>query len=329
MTRVAALLMAPIFGLLTLLFFVVVVLGPTSSSASPTNGACLPSAPLSTGAGHLDEEQTLSAKAIVTVGQRLGVPARGWVIAVATALQESGLRPLPYGDRDSIGLFQQRAAWGSYQDRTGLATSSTMFYTGGQGGQRGLLDIPLWQFLPLSVAAQEVQVSAFPDAYAKWEPLAQAIVRKLSGETDTGCASAGTWISPVHPGDFVLTSGFGECGDLWEDCHTGLDFAAPQGTPAMAASDGVVTFAGTDGPYGNLVRVLHSGGVATWYAHLERINVEIGQAVRAGEVVGLIGQTGNVRGFHLHFEVRQAASKTQSGTAIDPHAWLQEHRALE
>ncbi len=62
--------------------------------------------------GSLDAEQLANAQTIVAVGRALGVPSKGWVIALSTALQESTLRNLPYGDRDSIGLFQQRDAWG-------------------------------------------------------------------------------------------------------------------------------------------------------------------------------------------------------------------------
>ena len=127
--------------------------------------------------GSLDAEQLANAQTIVAVGRALGVPSRGWVIALSTALQESTLRNLPYGDRDSIGLFQQRDAWGSRADRLDPATSSRMFFTGGRGGQRGLLSVPDYLDLPVTRAAQAVQVSAFPDAYAKWEGLA----RQLAG----------------------------------------------------------------------------------------------------------------------------------------------------
>ena len=85
------------------------------------------------------------------------------MIALSTALQESTLRNLPYGDRDSIGLFQQRDAWGSRADRLNPAMSSRMFFVGGRGGQPGLLSIPDYLSLPVTQAAQAVQVSAFPD----------------------------------------------------------------------------------------------------------------------------------------------------------------------
>lgn len=126
--------------------------------------------------GRLDREQVGNADLINLVGQELGVPPRGRIIAVATALQESSLRNLDHGDLDSLGLFQQRAAWGTDRARMSPKKAARMFYTGGVAGQAGLLDIPSWRILPLTEAAQEVQRSAFPEAYGAWEPLATELV---------------------------------------------------------------------------------------------------------------------------------------------------------
>lgn len=106
---------------------------------------------------------------------------RAAVIGVATAAQESSLVNISYGDRDSIGLFQQRAPWGTDAERMDPVTAATMFFTGGRGGQRGLTAFPDWPTVPLAVAAQRVQVSAFPDAYAKWQQLAVDAVAAASG----------------------------------------------------------------------------------------------------------------------------------------------------
>lgn len=122
----------------------------------------------------------------MTVGQSLGISARGWVIAIATGIQESGLRPLPYGDRDSLGVFQQRGPWGPAEVRMDPAGSARMFFIGGAGGQPGLTSARGWEQAPLTQAAQAVQASAYPDAYAKWEPAAVAIVQQLTG-ADGGC----------------------------------------------------------------------------------------------------------------------------------------------
>lgn len=138
----------------------------------------------------LSPDQVLNAQTIVAVGRQKQVPPYGWVIAIATALQESTLHNLPYGDRDSLGLFQQRAAWGSRDERLSPETSAGMFYGGGHAGQPGLLQVAGWQTMPLTVAAQTVQRSGFPSAYARWEGEAQTIV--ASPAVLSATCSAGT-----------------------------------------------------------------------------------------------------------------------------------------
>ena len=86
--------------------------------------------------------------------------------------------------------------------------------------------------------------------------------------------------------------------------HLGTDFAAPTGTPARTVGDGVVTFAGIQGGYGNVVTVTHRSGHETLYAHLSKINVRVGQKVSQSETIGLVGSTGWSTGPHLHFEFR-------------------------
>jgi murein DD-endopeptidase MepM/ murein hydrolase activator NlpD len=242
-------------------------------------------------------------------------------------MQESGLRPLDYGDRDSLGVFQQRTAWGTVAQRLDPGASARMFFTGGHAGQPGLLDIPGWAAMSVTGAAQAVQVSAYPDAYATWEDLAIHLVDRL-GDVDASCEPAWPWVSPLGRSSYVLTAGFGECGAHWAACHTGQDLAAPTGTPVVTASTGVVTFAGWDGAYGNAVHVLHADGVSTWYAHLSRIDTTRGARLDTGGLVGLVGATGNTTGPHLHLEIRQGASATTDGTPVDPLAWLHSHHAL-
>lgn len=154
-------------------------------------------------------EQRENAAVIVATGVRLGVPEQGLVVAIATARQESTLRNLNYGDRDSLGLFQQRAPWGSVADRTTPRISAELFFTGGRGGQPGLLDIAGWEGMSVAAAAQAVQVSAFPDAYAQWEPLARAVVSQVLGsgpvqectpEGGSGACSASTDLTGFQNG---------------------------------------------------------------------------------------------------------------------------------
>ena len=134
----------------------------------------------------LDAEMATNAAVIVSVGRQLGVSDRGIVIALAAAMQESSLRNIPYGDRDSVGLFQQRpaAGWGAKESLLDPAHSARLFYGGpsnpNKGFTRGLLEIPGWQSMSLTQAAQAVQISAYPSAYAKWEKSAWAWLAALS-----------------------------------------------------------------------------------------------------------------------------------------------------
>jgi murein DD-endopeptidase MepM/ murein hydrolase activator NlpD len=271
----------------------------------------------------LEDEQVSNARTIIAVGKSLKVPPRGWVIAIATALQESGLRNLDYGDRDSLGLMQQRPStgWGTPRQVQNPSYAARAFYGGPQSPttNSGLLAVPGWEEMPLWQAAQTVQRSAFPMAYADHEPVATEIVKRLSGAT-AGCETlaTGPWRSPVGKG-YALTSSFG-----WRtsptrggaDFHTGQDFARPEGAPVTAVSTGVVVSTGWAGGYGNLVRVRHANGVESWYAHLSTIDVDAGDDVRAGDRLGEVGSTGNSTGPHLHLEIRI------EDQPVDPMPWL-------
>lgn len=129
----------------------------------------------------LSAEQKGNAQTIIRVARELRVPEYGIIIALATAMQESSLRNIPYGDRDSVGLFQQRTStgWGPIPTLMDPAASTRLFFLGNPGKTRGLLGVPNWQTLPLTVAAQRVQISAYPDAYAKWEASARAWYAEL------------------------------------------------------------------------------------------------------------------------------------------------------
>ena len=95
--------------------------------------------------------------------------------------------------------------------------------------------------------------------------------------------------------------------------HTGIDFAAPLGTPVRSVAEGRVEFAGTQKGYGNVVYIEHGNGRRTTvYAHLSRIDVREGQSVMRGETIGAVGNSGTATGAHLHFEVRE------NGRPIDP-----------
>ncbi|QNG55490.1 C40 family peptidase [Pseudonocardia petroleophila] len=136
-----------------------------------------------TTAATLSEEQRTNAATIIGVARGMGAPPRAWLVALATAMQESTLRNINYGDRDSLGLFQQRPSqgWGSPAQVTDPVYSTTIFI-------ERLLEVPGWDTMPVTVAAQTVQRSAFPNAYAKWENLAAELVQGLADVADPiGC----------------------------------------------------------------------------------------------------------------------------------------------
>lgn len=442
--------------------------GVLAASDAPGSGGGSQAGVVARDPSELKPDQIDNTKSIIAAGKQARVPQYGWVVALATALQESGLHNLDYGDRDSLGLFQQRAGWGSPTERTTPSIAATMFYTGGHGGQPGLLDIKGWQNMTVTDAAQAVQVSAFPSAYADDEPLARVLVAKYGGAGGegpgecgfppgttcpptpwpaseagltpdalkvirclhqqfpafttmygvgerpsggdgdhahgravdamlpfpdyksqaakafgwqvanwvranqarlgvhyvifdkriwsitrdkegwrdytnySGCTSdtclhydhihvsvfgnaatlpaTGAWVLPVAPGSYHLTARFGQCSSHWENCHTGLDFAARTGTPIRAAAAGTVIFAGRDGPYGNMIKIDNGNGVETMYAHQSKFadNV-LGARVIPGQMIGEVGSTGNTTGPHLHFEVRV------DGQLQDPEVWLSGH----
>lgn len=145
---------------------------PGAPSGPPSGGGVTP----------LTAEMRTHAATIVRVGRELGVPQYGIVIALATAMQESTLRNLSWGDRDSVGLFQQRpsSGWGTAADLQIPSLAARLFYVGRSGYTRGLLDIPGWQSMTLTQAAQAVQISAYPNHYAKWEASAWAWYYELT-----------------------------------------------------------------------------------------------------------------------------------------------------
>lgn len=128
-------------------------------------------------------------------------------------------------------------------------------------------------------------------------------------------------IPQVMPADIrSISSGFGYRRDPFNGhaaMHAGLDFRAPYGAPIHAAADGTVSFVGTKSGYGNVVEVSHGNGMITRYAHMSRFASSVGQDVKAGDVIGRIGNSGRSTGPHLHFEVRI------NGNAVNPRPFLE------
>ncbi|HET7327233.1 MAG TPA: M23 family metallopeptidase [Nocardioidaceae bacterium] len=126
------------------------------------------------------------------------------------------------------------------------------------------------------------------------------------------------WVLPVD--HYRLTATFGQGGGLWASDHTGLDFAAPTGSPIRAVGHGIVTSTGYAGAYGTQTVITHDDGTQTTYSHQSDVVVRRGEEVEAGEIIGHIGMTGNTTGPHLHLEVRPNPE-----TPVDPYKALVRH----
>jgi hypothetical protein len=201
--------------------------------------------------GRFDPEQVGFAATIVSVGAQMGVPVRGRVIAVAVAIQESGLHNPDGGDQDSIGLFQQRPSqgWGTPQQLHDPVYASQKFF-------EKLLTIPDWQTMALTDAAQAVQTSAHPDAYAKQEPDATLLINTLGtgpfwASPDTQYATAGGITCTADggdgmPGDAVtLPPGFELPTDTAPAAAVAIYWALGQlGTPYSFGGDCTAAHAG-------------------------------------------------------------------------------------
>lgn len=148
--------------------------------------------------------------------------------------------------------------------------------------------------------------------------LADSLQSRL-GSTDEATVRP-TVVAPVAG---RITSRFGPRHDPFHGGradHRGIDLAAPEGTHIRAAKSGVVSFAGRNGGYGNLVVVDHGDGTETRYAHCATVAAKVGEAVEAGQPIATVGQTGRATGPHLHFEMRR------HGTPIDPLPSLRDEK---
>ena len=126
-------------------------------------------------------------------------------------------------------------------------------------------------------------------------------------------------LDPTDGGE--ITSTFGYRTYPAPEFHRGIDLAAPTGHPVAVAADGIVTFAGWAGGFGNKIEIDHGNGYATWYGHLSRINVSDGQRVKRGSVIGEVGETGYATGPHLHYQIML------NGIAVDPLPYLRGYPA--
>lgn len=269
----------------------------------------------------LDSDQLNNASIIASVGRSMGANSRDIIISLMTAMQESTLKNINYGDRDSLGLFQQRPSqgWGTPQQILNPQYAARKFF-------EGLLRVENRHTMPMTLAAQAVQRSAFPYAYAKWQSMAEQIAASM-GAGDDQLAGFGMFARMMAGG-----SGFGtgkyvrptsgpvtsEFGPRWGKHHDGIDIGAPTGTPILSTDSGRVLSAGfNNGGFGYWTLVDHGGGLVSGYAHQDRINVGAGQQVNRGQVIGYVGSTGYSTGPHLHFQMGGGPGRFQN-----PRNWI-------
>lgn len=275
-------------------------------------------------------------------------PAKG--SSVMTRAQWDRIRPIvassvnypndgvASGDWDSIGLFQGRfsAGWGGDgTDQQKISNLLNPTYTADRFFD-ALAKIPSWQQMRPAAAAQAVQRSAYPDAYAKHWEKSGTLLAALTGVTVSDVSggpcsapnsgadvTADGWTKPIT-GHKSIGSPYGNryhpVQHVWK-LHAGQDFPAARGTAIYAAADGIVVKAGAAGAGTNglnWVVIDHGGGALTRYLHSDSdgILVKVGQQVTAGQQIALVGNSGFSTGPHLHFEV------SVNGSTVEPLAFL-------
>lgn len=278
----------------------------------------------------LGSEELRNASIIASVGKSMGASARDIMISFMTAMQESRLQNLNYGDRDSVGLFQQRPSqgWGSVAQIMNPEYASRKFF-------EGLLRVGNRDSMPPTLAAQAVQRSGFPYAYAKWQPMAEQLLGAGLGAIDpnsvkgfglfgriiqafSNSGGSGRYMKPTEG---PITSEYGWRTDPFtgaRSLHDGIDIGAANGTPIYATDSGRVIQAGwNNGGFGNWTLIDHGNGLISGYAHQSRIGVGAGQNVARGQVIGNVGSTGRSTGAHLHFQMGPGPGNFQN-----PRNWV-------
>lgn len=324
------------------------------SAEGPSAGSVDEAAVAGLGAvGAYAGEQLVNASIIIRVGEERGAPVRAQAIAVMTAMGESGMRNLSYGDdihgvrnpdgtlTSSIGMFQEQKWYGSVESRMNPWESSSRYYD-------RLLAVPGWESLEPTIAAHKAQRNADPFHYQRYWDDALLVMQsltgleKIPGLTDTAPSAA--CAGPVA-GDVVATSdgwsnpavgrkasGFGPRNTGIPGAstyHLGQDIANTCGTSLHAAAAGTVVSAGlTPWGVGNMVKIDHGNGVTTLYGHVlsGTFLVKVGDTVTAGQQIASMGGdrardpqgAGTSSGCHLHFEV------AIDGKELDPEPFMAE-----
>lgn len=167
-------------------------------------------------------------------------------------------------------------------------------------------------------AARQRSLASVQVQRGEWEAQADALEAQSARVTSL-IATAPPATVAVPSGGYVWPVGgtvVSPYGQRWGRLHSGIDIAAPAGTPIAASASGQVVYAGSMSGYGLIVVIQHAGGIATAYAHNSSISVSVGQSVSQGQTIAAVGCTGHCFGNHVHFEVRAG------GSPVDPMGYL-------
>jgi TP901 family phage tail tape measure protein len=301
----AGLLGAGMAGMMQAMIQKGVQTGADSAMMMGVDGMGIPGAAGMYGGVNLSSEQLKNAATIIATGKGMGANNNDLIVSIMTAMQESGIRNLHYGDRDSLGLFQQRPSqgWGTPEQILTPSYAARKFF-------EHLLAMKGRAKLSLTQQAQAVQRSGYPGAYAAWEAMARQVVAGTGFQAFSSGGKRRPVSGPVSR-DYAHHS----------NLPRATDFGVGVGTPVFAAMNGNVGVStdlrgnGNGGyrSYGRYVTV-QNGNEKTLYAHLSKRNVTAGTSVRAGQLLGYSGNTGNSTGPHLHFETWRGGQTVPPGT---------------
>jgi len=317
-------------GLLSFLLLLVFGVAASSEGATGCGGGvgqvAVTAIPTSAVSGVWSSEQLINAAHIMNVASSRNLSVKAEQLGVMTAMGESSLRNINYGDdaenpdgspSDSIGLFQQQSSWGSTADRLDPDKSAGLFFT-------RLVAVAGWDTIDPSLAAHLVQRNADPNHYTKWFADAVSVTDYLSrtfpASGVTGC-TVGEAVLPLDK-PYVMTSPYGprvsptEGASSW---HEGVDLVGRCGAPIYSVLPGRVVQSdrltlGVQSPDGFTVLYLHS--------HLVDRSVQVGDQVQRGQQISKVGDEAPATGCHLHLQILVAGNTNPAVAALprDVHA---------
>lgn len=230
------------------------------------------------------------------------------VACAAAGTTTSSGRSADTAEEGAVSSHVASSAWHGHTGQAMVTRSRDRLVVSRDSSRQAMGEASGERTVPAPSSRQAREANA---AIAKLAASAEKAAKKLANDA---------WQLPLARGVYRISAGFGQCSGLWAHCHTGLDFAAPSGTPIRSVAGGAVSGVGWAGAYGNRTIVTHKDGTETWYCHQLDVGVSVGDNVFAGQVIGRVGSTGNSTGPHMHLEVRPGG-----GDAVDPAPALAFH----